>query len=135
LSAFTVPPAVRYLPSLLAVFLFMFSACATRKPYTDPGGLADLVSGKGEKYVLVDVRTPEEYACGHIPTAVNIPVDLIAERPPSRDTSALVIVYCARGGRAAAAARTLENLGFTRVVNFGGIPRWKGRLVTGDKPG
>jgi phage shock protein E len=126
---------VRYCLPPFAAVLLMLAACATQKPYSDPDGLAELVSGKGEKYILVDVRTPEEYASGHIPTAVNIPVDVIGGQPPSRDRSALIVVYCARGGRASAAAKTLSGLGFTRVVNFGGIFRWKGKLVMGDKPG
>ncbi len=124
----------RCLP-LIALVLLMLSACATQKPYTDPDGLAELIAGKGEKYILVDVRTPAEYASGHVPTAVNIPVDVIGERPPSPDKSALIVVYCAKGGRASAAAKTLGDLGFTRVVNFGGISRWKGKLAKGDKPG
>jgi phage shock protein E len=126
---------IRYRLPPFTVLLLMLAACATQKPYTDPDGLAELVSGKGEKYILVDVRTTEEYASGHIPTAVNVPVDLIGGQPPSHDTSALIVVYCAKGGRASAAAKTLAGLGFTRVVNFGGIFRWKGKLVMGDKPG
>ena len=71
--------------------------------------------------------TPEEYSTGHIPTAVNIPVDLIAGEPPTTDTSALIIVYCRSGMRSARAKAFLDNLGYRRVVDFGGIVR-----LTGD---
>lgn len=112
-----------------------FSGCVTaRKPYTDPDALAGLIAQKSEPYILVDVRTPPEYSSGHIPTAINIPVNTLADRLPTADTSALIIVYCASGGRSATAAKTLLDLGYTRVVNFGGVSQWKGTLVTGDMP-
>ncbi len=96
--------------------------------YEDPAELQKLVEGKAEQYVLVDVRTRDEYAGGHIPTAVNVPHTEIGLKPPTRDQSALVIVYCRSGGRSAAAKQTLERLGYSRVVNFGGIPRYRGKL-------
>jgi phage shock protein E len=107
---------------------------AEKRDYTDPDQLAALVSQKGEPYVLVDVRTPEEYGSGHIPTALNIPNTEISARPPSANRSALIIVYCRSGSRSAAAKKALEAMGFTRVVDFGAVTRWKGDLVLGDKP-
>lgn len=83
-------------------------------------------------HVLVDVRTPEEYAAGHIPTAVNIPVTEIAERPPSKGKSVLIIVYCRSGVRSAKAKTILTDLGYTDVVDFGGVSRWTGKLVSKD---
>lgn len=111
------------------------SGCAPQEPaYTDPEQLARLVDGGGEAYLLVDVRTAEEYAAGHIPTAINIPVDVIATRPPTQDLSALIILYCRSGNRSATAKRALDGLGYRRVVDFGGVSRWKGSLTIGDKP-
>ena len=117
-------------------FYFIRSASAADKPggYTDPAALAKLVAEKTEPYVLVDVRTPEEYAAGHIPGAVNIPYDTIAGNPPAKDKNALVIVYCRSGNRSSIAKRTLDAQGFTRVEDFGAVGRWKGELVTGSKP-
>jgi phage shock protein E len=83
----------------------------------------------------VDVRTPQEYSAGHIPTAVNIPVSTIAKQFPTEDKDALIIVYCASGMRSATAKRTLDAAGFTNVVNFGPVSRWEGQLATGDAPG
>jgi phage shock protein E len=98
--------------------------------YRDPDTLARLIASGEPAYFLVDVRTPQEYAEGHISTAVNIPVSEIGERPPTTDKGALIIVYCASGGRSARSKARLEGLGYTRVVDFGGIFRWTGEIVT-----
>jgi phage shock protein E len=103
--------------------------------YVDPALLGNLVSQKTELYILVDVRTMEEYQAGHIPTAINIPYDAIAERVPSPDKSELIIVYCATGRRAAVAKETLDGMGYLRVVDFGGISRWTGQLNRTPLPG
>jgi phage shock protein E len=111
------------------------ASCATEKSYREPDALARLIAEKAEPYILVDVRTPEEYAGGHIPTAVNIPVSTIAKNLPTEDRSALVIVYCASGRRSASARAALEALGFTRVVDFGGISRWEGETESESAEG
>ena len=87
------------------------------------------------KYLLVDVRTNEEYVSGHIPTAVNIPYDIIGEEPPTPDKAALIIVYCRSGNRSAQAKKTLDSLGYLDVVDFGAIGRWTHVLVEGADPG
>ena len=102
--------------------------------YTKPEDLAKLLKDKTEPFMLVDVRTPEEYASGHIPGAVNVPVDRIGKKPPTDDKKALIIVYCRSGNRSGVAKRTLDSFGYSRVEDFGGVGRYKGALVTGDKP-
>jgi phage shock protein E len=102
--------------------------------YREPALLRALIAARTEPYLLLDVRTAQEYATGHIPTAVNAPVDSLAEKPPTGDALALVIVYCASGRRSALAKETLDGLGFTRVVDFGGVGRWDGELVQGAAP-
>jgi phage shock protein E len=122
------------------VFAFVLSAAiafaaGTGKKsddYRDPAQLAKLIEGNQLSHVLVDVRTPEEYAAGHIPTAVNIPVTEIADRPPGKDKSSLIIVYCRSGARSAKARTILIDLGYTDVVDFGGVSRWTGKLVSKD---
>jgi phage shock protein E len=103
--------------------------------YADPEVLADLINGKSGLYILVDVRTAEEYLGGHIPTAINIPYDAIAGRLPSPDKSELIIVYCNTGVRAAAAKEPPDGMGYMRVVDFRSIPKWTGQLNRTPLPG
>ncbi len=125
---------------LVAAFAALALASAGARPavekgYDDPARLAKLIRDGKPAYFLVDVRTPAEYESGHIPTAVNIPVDVIGTKPPTEKKDALIIVYCRSGNRSAAARKTLVDLGYTNVVDFGAVTRWEGALVTGKEPG
>lgn len=95
-------PAHR-LPALLALLLFPLLAAA------DP--------------LWIDVRSPEEYAEDHIAGDPNLHYTEIGQRigalAPAKDTE--IVLYCAVGGRAFVAKRTLESLGYTNVRNAGGI--------------
>ena len=79
-----------------------------------------------ENFVLLDVRTQEEYEQGYIPGAVLLPYDEISARaqelPLEKDT--LILVYCRSGRRSKIAAQTLVDLGYTNVQEFGGILDW-----------
>jgi len=114
--------------------LCILAGCHSLKYYATADGLERLVSLKGEPYILVDARTPGEYASGHIPTAVNIPVTTITKNLPAADRSTLIIVYCQSGGRSEAAKATLDGMGFTRVVDYGSVLSWKGPLIKGYEP-
>ncbi|MGB8331194.1 MAG: rhodanese-like domain-containing protein [Polyangiales bacterium] len=75
--------------------------------------------------VLVDVRSPQEFAAGHIEGAINIPVqDLGGRDAELGDKAGEVVVYCQSGGRSAVAKRFLESRGFTSVHDMGGIAQW-----------
>ena len=81
--------------------------------------------------IVLDVRTPEEYAEAHIPGAINVPNetigdDAIAELP---DKAQLIMVYCRSGNRSKQAAQKLADQGYTNVVEFGGINDWTGETV------
>ncbi len=91
--------------------------------------LEAIITAGEENTYLVDVRTPEEYRKGAIPTAINIPYDSIADNLPTTDRSARIILYCASGRRSGIAAQTLRDLGFSDVYNFGGVGNWQGKLV------
>ena len=117
---------------LLGIPAMLFSGGQKESDYTDPEVLSRLIKDKESGYFLVDVRTPEEYASGHIPKAINIPVTEIGVRPPTEAKTALIIVYCRSGARSESAMKTLQGLGYTKVVNFGSVSRWKGELVTGS---
>lgn len=68
---------------------------------------------------LVDVRTPGEYAMGHIKGSVNIPLDTIANKTAQLKNKKTIVVFCQSGGRSSAAKTILERNGFTNVVNGG----------------
>lgn len=74
--------------------------------------------------VVVDVRTPQEFAQDAVPGAVNIPVDQLPRRLSEVDPSKPVIVYCAAGTRSARAARVLREAGYTEVLDLGGRSAW-----------
>jgi rhodanese-related sulfurtransferase len=102
--------------------------------YRDTAALEKLIEGKTIPYFLVDVRTPEEYAAGHIPTAINIPVTEIGRRPPTKDLDALIVVYCRSGNRSGTAQQVLQEMGYRNVVNYGAVSNWRKPLVTGNNP-
>lgn len=82
-------------------------------------------------YMILDVRTPEEFSGGHIPNAVNIPNETIGteEIDELPDKDQLILVYCRSGNRSKQAAGKLSGLGYTNIVEFGGIGDWKGETV------
>ena len=120
---------------LLSVFLILigaiaFSACASNAPATiatveriSPAAYNQQFGG-GEAHTLIDVRTPEEYASGHIEGAVNIPVDSLQQRLDEVSRDLPVIVYCRTGNRSAPAAQILVNAGYIQVYDLGGIQSW-----------
>ena len=79
-------------------------------------------------YIILDVRRPDEYATGHIPNAINIPNENIGtnEIPELPDKDQLIMVYCRSGRRSKEASEKLVKLGYTNIVEFGGILDWKG---------
>ncbi|MDO4207061.1 MAG: rhodanese-like domain-containing protein [Lachnospiraceae bacterium] len=85
-----------------------------------------------EPYVIVDVRRPDEFAKGHIPGAINVPNEGIADEQPAElpDLDQVLLVHCQTGRRSAEASRKLADIGYTRVLEFGGIMTWKDEVVT-----
>jgi len=71
--------------------------------------------------LIIDVRTVDEFMDGAYPNAVNIPVQELASRLDEIPKTAAVVLYCASGGRSAAAARFLTQNGYGDVVNVGGL--------------
>ena len=83
-------------------------------------------------YIIVDARTTEEFAEGHIPNAILIPEYEIADRAPAElpDKDRLILVYCRSGRRSKIASAALIELGYTNVKEFGGIIDWPYDVVT-----
>ena len=84
-------------------------------------------------YIILDVRTTEEYSEKHIPGAINIPNETIGTEdiPELPDKEQLILVYCRSGNRSKQASEKLVKLGYTNIVEFGGITDWTGETVSG----
>ena len=89
---------------------------------------------KESSYIILDVRTAQEYSEKHIPGAVNIPNETIGTEdiPELPDKEQLILVYCRSGNRSKQAAEKLVKLGYTNIVEFGGINDWTGETVSGE---
>ena len=87
----------------------------------------------GKPYVLLDVRSVEEYKEQRIDGALSIPLDEIAEKAEKilEDKNARILVHCQSGRRSAAASDILVGLGYKNVNSFGGIGNWKYGTVSG----
>ncbi|HAA08226.1 MAG TPA: hypothetical protein DCD98_00495 [Syntrophomonas sp.] len=81
--------------------------------------------------IILDVRTPAEFAEGHIPDALLLPNTEIKQRAEELlpDKEQTILVYCRSGRRSAQAAQELAELGYTNVYDFGGILDWTGEVV------
>ncbi len=82
-------------------------------------------------YIIIDARTEEEFAEGHIKNAILIPEYEIAERAEKElpDKEQLILVYCRSGRRSKIASEELVKLGYTNVKEFGGIIDWPYEVV------
>ena len=81
-------------------------------------------------YIILDVRRPDEYVEGHIPGAINVPNEEIGTVEISElpDKSQLILVYCRSGRRSKEASEKLVKLGYTNIVEFGGIQDYEGEI-------
>lgn len=83
-----------------------------------------------DSYIILDVRRADEFAEGHIPRAINVANELIGEETPEElpDKNQLIYVYCRSGNRSKQASEKLVALGYTNIVEFGGIIDWTGEI-------
>ena len=116
---------------LLAVMLL--TACAHTKENDREAVYVNITAEEAkaimdneEGYVILDVRTQEEYDQGHIPGAIVISHEEIAEKAEEvlTDKDQLILVYCRSGRRSKIAAEALVELGYTNIREFGGINDW-----------
>ena len=86
-------------------------------------------------YILLDVRTEEEYATEHIPGAICIPNETIGDSAPAElpDKDQTIFIYCRSGNRSKDAAEKLVRQGYTHIIEFGGINDWNGETVSGEE--
>ena len=126
----------KLLPILLSAL--MFTGCAgtsnnqtnTYRSITMDEAVDMMAKENG--YIILDVRRSDEFAEGHIPGAINVANETIGtdEIPELPDKDQLIMVYCRSGRRSKEAAEKLVKLGYTNIVEFGGILDWKGEITT-----
>lgn len=123
------------------ILLLLFAGCGTDNEEPENSysriSMEEAVARmeKEENYIILDVRTPEEYEEKHIPNALNIPNESIGteELPELPDKDQLILVYCRSGNRSKQASQKLADLGYTNVVEFGGIIDWTGETISGSR--
>lgn len=118
---------------LLLLAVMMLTACGKAKE-NDQGAVyvnitaeeAKQIMDNEEGYIILDVRTQEEYDEGHIPGAIVISHEEIEEKAEQvlTDKDQLILVYCRSGRRSKIAAEALVELGYTNIKEFGGIIDW-----------
>ena len=98
---------------------------ASGVPETSAKQLHSMLGTKG-KVLVLDVRTPEEYAKGHIPGAVNVPIDHLSQRIQEMQLSknTTIVTTCDRGGRSSRAALELQKMGY-QATSFCRIEDWQ----------
>lgn len=126
----------RLLPCFI-LFGIILSACASTEKQEQPDqnkpGFSQIDAKEAKSImdsesdcIILDVRTAEEFAEGHVPGAILIPYDVIGERAekelPKKDQ--MILVYCRSDKRSLIASETLVNAGYTHVISFGGILDW-----------
>ena len=122
---------------LIVLTALLFFGCASNDPQIQTYRQismdeAVVMMAQESGYVILDVRRADEFAAGHIPGAINVANESIGtdEIPELPDKDQLIMVYCRSGRRSKEAAEKLLHLGYTNVVEFGGILDWKGEIET-----
>lgn len=119
--------AILVVMATLAVILLKSANCCVASPASivqniSPVEYQDRFTSAS--HLLIDVRTPEEFASGHIQGAVNIPVDDLTGRLNEVPNNQPVVVYCRSGNRSARASQMLAQSGYTSIYDLGGITAW-----------
>ncbi|HHU84702.1 MAG TPA: rhodanese-like domain-containing protein [Clostridiales bacterium] len=128
----------RIIPLLLALLIFASCTATDEQPKADYRQVtmdeAVSMMETESDYIILDVRTLEEYKDKHIPGAICIPNETIGtdDIPELPNKEQLILVYCRSGNRSKQASAKLAALGYTNVVEFGGIISWTGETVTGE---
>ena len=118
---------------VLLLAMIVFSACGQEKENDREAVYMNITAEEAkqimdteEGYIILDVRTQEEYDQGHIPGAILIPDTEIKAEAENvlTDKAQLILVYCRSGRRSKLAAESLVELGYTNIKEFGGIIDW-----------
>ncbi|MGN0422529.1 MAG: rhodanese-like domain-containing protein [Lachnospiraceae bacterium] len=132
----------KWIPLMLAIsIIFILAGCGNSTGQEENSyqqvSMEEAVEIMEEEtgYIILDVRTEEEFSERHIPNAINIPNESIGSEElqelPNKEQ--LVLVYCRSGNRSKQAAEKLTQMGYTNIVEFGGINDWTGETVSEDE--
>jgi len=110
--------------ALLILSMAVPSAALASRPAVSPAAVAE-ISAQSKPPLLLDVRSPKEFAEGHVPGAVNIPHDQLASRLSEIDRDHWVLLYCKSGARASIAERVLIEEGIEVRQVEGSWLRWQ----------
>ena len=127
----------RFIPILM--MLLLLTGCGAQSSETTQRQIsmeeAVTMMEEETEYIILDVRTAEEYSEKHIPGAINIANESIGTEdiPELPDKDQLILVYCRSGNRSKQASEKLVKLGYTNIIEIGGINSWPGETVNGDK--
>jgi rhodanese-related sulfurtransferase len=110
----------------LAAGLIATGVSLAAPPSVTPQQVREMQAQKSAALYVLDVRTPEEFASGHVPGAVNIPYDQVAARLAEIPKDKEVVLYCRSGRRAGLAAAELEKAGYEDLqLMQGDMPAWE----------
>lgn len=122
---------LKHIIALLLMVLVLFTGCGGlgSATYTQvDGAKAQTMMKESDEYIIVDVRTPKEYAKMHIKGAINVPNESIGDEAVAElpDKEQQIFVYCRSGRRSKQASDKLAAIGYSNIVEFGGIEDWEG---------
>jgi phage shock protein E len=108
------------------VLIIIFASRSTPIAAQDlsPSAYQNQFISSNTAHFLLDVRTPEEFATGHIHGAVNIPIDVLGNHLSEVPTDQPIVVYCRSGNRSAQASQILAQAGYTNIYDMGGLNDW-----------
>ena len=133
---------------LISIFMIMLVSCFGKKLFAlandiyDAGGepmtykMVSMAEGleiakNNPNSIIVDVRRDDEYKAGHIPGAVLLTMETITAETAAKvlpDKNQMILIYCRSGRRSKIAAQNLLDLGYTNLIEFGGILDYKGKM-------
>jgi phage shock protein E len=121
------PKTMKWAPILIIVAIVVIVIFLKQAGQISP---KDALSYLKDGALVIDVRSRGEFGSGHLPNAINIPLDEISSALPERvsDRDQVLLLHCQSGMRSAVAAKTLKRMGYTKVFNLGSLQR-AGNLV------
>ena len=109
---------------ILILLILLLVGCTTNTYTSISQSEAKKMMKEEKDYIILDVRTKEEYYDNHIEDAINIPLDEIETSTLLKDKDQIIFVYCRSGNRSKQASEILANLGYSNIYEIGGINTW-----------